>query len=93
MRYSLYIPPKDTRDQISTLIFPGGLCPDYKVCATGFLVSGVPNVNNPLVPTWGLAGKTLPRSQHRSKRHLRLVVYQDEAPSRCRIGSGGNDAA
>jgi hypothetical protein len=62
LRYSLYIPPKDTRDQISTLIFPGGLCPDYKVCATGFLVSGVPNVNNPLVPTWGLAGKTLPRS-------------------------------
>jgi hypothetical protein len=40
-----------------------------------------------------LAGKTLSRNQHRSKRHLRLVVYQDEAPSRCRIGSGGNDAA
>jgi Carboxypeptidase regulatory-like domain len=56
LRYQLYIPPKDTRDGISTMIFPGGRCPSYQACSQNF------TVNNPYVPTWGIAGKELPRS-------------------------------
>jgi hypothetical protein len=48
LRYMLYIPPKDTRDQISTLISPAR-CPSYDACAGNF------TANSPFVPFWGVA--------------------------------------
>lgn len=39
-----------------------------------------------------LAGKKLPRSQYRSKRHLRLIVSQDNVPLTRRISSGNSAA-
>jgi hypothetical protein len=51
MRYMLYIPPKDTRDRISTFISPAR-CPDFRSCGPNF------NEGSPYVPFWGLAKGT-----------------------------------
>lgn len=48
LRYMLYIPPKDTRDRISTLISPQR-CPNYTVCGANF------PLGNPYIPFWGVA--------------------------------------
>lgn len=48
LRYMLYIPPKDTRDRISTFIHPNR-CPNYEVCGANFTADG------PFVPYWGIA--------------------------------------
>ena len=58
LRYMLYVPPKDTRDRISTLIFPKGRPGSYSEGATQFLtLQGLQKA-----PTWGRAGIELPRS-------------------------------
>jgi hypothetical protein len=49
MRYQLYIPPKDTRDRISTLISPAR-CPSFSACGANF------PLGNPYIPYWGVAG-------------------------------------
>ncbi len=48
LRYMLYLPPKDTRDRISTFISPAR-CPDYTACGANFTAS------SPYVPFWGIA--------------------------------------
>src|SRR5437867_2119295 len=58
LRYMLYVPPKDTHDRISTLIYPGGRPGSYSEGATQFLtLQGLQKA-----PTWGRAGIELPRS-------------------------------
>ncbi len=58
LRYMLYIPPKDTRDRIATLIFPKGRPTSYAEGATQFLTrQGLERA-----PTWGRAGIELSRS-------------------------------
>src|SRR5437773_3199831 len=49
MRYQLYVPPKDTRDRISTLISPAR-CPSFAACGAKF------PLGNPYIPYWGVAG-------------------------------------
>ncbi len=51
MRYMLYIPPKDTRDRISTFLSPNR-CPSYSACGPNF------PVGNPYVPFWGMPERT-----------------------------------
>jgi len=58
LRYMLYVPPKDTRDRISTLIYPNGRPGNYAEGATQFLtLQGLQKA-----PSWGRAGIELPRS-------------------------------
>ena len=58
LRYMLYVPPKDTRDRISTLIYPNGRPGSYAEGATQFLtLQGLRKA-----PSWGRAGIELPRS-------------------------------
>jgi hypothetical protein len=58
LRYMLYVPPKDTRDRISTLIYPNGRPGGYAEGATQFLtLQGLQKA-----PSWGRAGIELPRS-------------------------------
>ena len=51
LRYMLYIPPKDTRDRISTFVSPAR-CPSFQACGANF------TINSPYVPFWGLAEGT-----------------------------------
>ena len=54
-RYSLYLPPKDTRNAISTLVSTQR-CPSYSVCGPYL------TVNSPYVPHFAIAGKDVPES-------------------------------
>jgi Carboxypeptidase regulatory-like domain/TonB-dependent Receptor Plug Domain len=58
LRYMLYVPPKDTRDRISTVVYPKGRPGSYAEGATQFLtLEGLQKA-----PSWGRAGIELPRS-------------------------------
>lgn len=48
LRYMLYIPPKDTRDRISTFVHPQR-CPSFEACGANL------TINSPYVPFWGIA--------------------------------------
>ncbi len=58
VRYMFYTPPVETRDRISTTVYPFGRPTNYNEGALNFLVPG----NQRLAPNWGRAGIELPRS-------------------------------
>lgn len=58
VRYMLYTPPVETRDRISTTVYPLGRPTNYNEGALFFLTPG----NQKYAPNWGRAGIELPRS-------------------------------